>query len=136
MSRVFALTPTNYDITEAAGYGEIVYLYNAPNTRKLPYGFVEDFALDVWRRMKDNGYDPDKDFLLVVGPQVLVVQWVAAVISQKQYCRCLLYEAPKSRYVSRILGFSVDPDETEESLKRQLVESSEDGQRRIRSVPV
>lgn len=121
MSRVFALSPSKYDITGATEYGEIVYLYNDINKPRMPYAFVDDFGQDVWRRMEQNSYDPDKDYLLIVGSHVILAQWVAAVISECEWCNALLFNSTDEIYVPRILGFK---------------ERMSDGQRSSRSLHV
>jgi hypothetical protein len=116
--RVFVLTHSQFDLADAADYGDIVYLFGAE--KRLPSPLSAVFAQETWHALKQNDYDPDTDFLLVLGSQAALVQWVAAVISQVQFCKALVFEATHSRYVIRTLGFEhVESEDEENPTKRE-----------------
>lgn len=119
-SRVFALVPTSkLDVSTAHAFGDLRYLYTATNP--LPPVLSPTFGLDTLTALEDNDYDPDRDYILLAGPYAAMFQWIAAIISEHEWCQSLIFDSTKNAYVERTLG---------------LPEQDSNGHRRRNSVQV
>lgn len=78
-ARVFSYEPQDkFDLGNAEGFGQIVYLYK--NKEARPNLFSKAFVDDVLDRLEISEFNPDKDYFLIVGgltPLVLIASIMA-----------------------------------------------------------
>jgi hypothetical protein len=115
---VFVLAPTTLNISSAEEYGDLTYIYTTND--RMPSVFSLNFGVDALSRMEDNNYDPDRDYVLVAGVHVALIQWISVVISEHEWCRGLLFDSTRDAYIDRTLGI---PESTANGSRRNDVVS-------------
>jgi hypothetical protein len=101
MNRVFVTEKPIQDISVATKFGTIEYLLTVGHkstwkTDKLTALFLQ--------KLDSANYDPDSDYVLVVGSSILLTTLVAAIASEYGALKVLCYHTTSSQYVERIIG--------------------------------
>lgn len=100
-SRVFVLEPCSLDISRAARFGEIVYIFRKGMRRRSIWD--DEFKQEVMGALDENEYDPKKDYLLVAGHMVPLVLFISAALRHYTGINVLFYCSTDRDYVSRSL---------------------------------
>lgn len=107
--RVFVLAPVDKPIYTAAEYGEIVFVFNAQD-RPIPHTSKE-FQQAIIRKLESMSYDPQVDYLLLVGAFVPLIVFVATVCDQYLGPQALAFDMRQGSYYSISLGIEEEPNE-------------------------
>lgn len=110
-ARVFILMPHDKDVRRAQRFGEIVYLFGDENRASIWDGELMREAINRLDALK---YDPETDYILAVGAQVPLIQFIGAVVDQWEAPQVLLWDMPNRCYVARRLGLQNDITERKE----------------------
>lgn len=103
MSRVFMLAPSDrIDVRRASRYGEITYLYDRGEQRASIWDPM--YVVEAIDRMRDMGYDPRRDYVLVAGSTAPLVMFTAALATRYKNPAALFYDLPTGEYVVKSLG--------------------------------
>lgn len=99
-TRVFALEECNKDISDAERFGSLVVLFNETTHRPSIW---DDAIYDtVRRRFKLLGFDPSRDYVLLVGPQTMIVAAIHYLSQTYDQYRVLFWHAAAKGYVPRV----------------------------------
>lgn len=91
MSKVFILEPPVVNTAKADEYGERVILF--PEGESRPSMWDRTFGDAVVERLVEEGFDPEKDYFLLVGAQVPTVLAIVAIVDQYGPLRLLVFNA-------------------------------------------
>ena len=102
MSEVFIIEPPrhNIDVSKAAKYGEIIYVFNYSDRRCSVWSHVS-FGMTVLQRLKELGFDSKNDFICVVGSMVTVVIAFIAIAQHYDEFNVLLFNSIDDAYVQK-----------------------------------
>lgn len=104
-SRVFVLEPTEFDITVASEWGEVVYLYQHHSRRPAPT--TGGFPRSVLLRMSELQFDPSTDLVVLSGQMIALVVLTATLVAEYGSIKCLRFSSTSDRYVPFPLGQKV-----------------------------
>jgi len=96
---VFAVNPTDNDISAAAEYGDVHYINtryvygDEINDQKLPH----EVYMMLWRAAKE--FDQDTDYLLLIGDHLQMVTFAALVQREHGEFRVLRWDRQAKGYV-------------------------------------
>jgi hypothetical protein len=108
--RVFCFEPCKNDISKAADFGEVVYLFG-DDSRRPNIWDTEPLQECIDEALRRAGYRPDVDFILFAGGQVPIATLLAVAITLDGGCNVLFYDAAHACYVERALGLAGYEDE-------------------------
>lgn len=98
--RVFLPTHTKQDTSKAATFGEIVVLLQAESFSP----FQVELNTRIFRaELKRNGFDPNRDFILLAGPRIFDTLLYGLVISEYRLVRALMFDARTGEYIERTI---------------------------------
>ena len=102
MHRVFLIEDTDLDISGLREYGTLTYLFNDSENRRS----FQDEKLDeqIISQFSRANFDPDKDYIAIVGKLIPVTITMTAVVSTYGCVKALAFDARTSQYVERELG--------------------------------
>ena len=104
-ARVFVLEPINppliFDPHAAEKFGELVYVFERGELRSSIWH--DEFCAECLDSLEEKGYDPARDFLLVVGKLVPITRMTASLARKYGAVRALFWHAVDKEYVVRIL---------------------------------
>ncbi len=102
MSKVFIIEPPrqNIDTNKAREYGDIVYVFDHDDRRCSVWSHV-NFGNTVLRRLVELGFDPEEDFVCIVGAMVTVLIAVVAVAQHYDEFKVLLFNSVDDSYVQK-----------------------------------
>lgn len=100
--RVFMLMPHDKNVRASRRFGELVVVFDKQESR--PSIWDPSFLLEALDRMQDYQFDPQRDYILVVGSMVPVVMWCAAAFHRWPGTRILCFDIASGDYVARTLG--------------------------------
>jgi hypothetical protein len=101
MSRVFILSPTDYDVTDALRYGDLAVVFTGGRPSIFDHNRFKD---DFKRRIKALGFDNRTDHFLCIGTSVPMVLATSFLIQEFGYFKMLFFHAAEQHYVMRIIG--------------------------------
>ena len=102
MSRVFVLEPTKLDVEKAKTYGTLVYVFNNGDRRASIW--TEEFIEQVMTRLQSLCYDPDGDYVAIVGHLVPMAVVIARLTYDYDHFQALCFSSTEREYVVRVLG--------------------------------
>jgi hypothetical protein len=101
MSRVFIISPTDYDVSDATRYGKLTVVFTGARPSIFDHSrFREEFM----KRIKALGFDRNTDSLLCIGTSVPVVLATSFLVQEYQWLKVLFFHAAEQQYVMRIIG--------------------------------
>lgn len=99
-TRVFVLEECNKDISDAEKFGSLVVLFNESVHRPSIW---EDAIYDaVKNRFKALCFDSERDYVLLVGPQTMIVSAIHYLSQHYPKFRALFWHATAKGYVPRV----------------------------------
>jgi hypothetical protein len=101
MSRVFIISPTDYDVTDALRYGKITVVF--PSVRPSIWDHAR-FRDEFKKKIKALGFDNRKDYFLCIGTSVPMVLSTSFLCQDYGWVKVLFFHAAEQRYVMRIIG--------------------------------
>ena len=102
MCRVFLFEETHLDISKLKDFGQVTYVFHtAEGRRPLRDEKLEDQIISQLTRFR---FDPDKDYVAIVGQVLTVAIFVSAVVSTYRTVNALCFDANESSYYERGLG--------------------------------
>ena len=105
MARVFCFEETHLDISGLKKFGEILYVFYSREIRRpLPDMQLEDQIISQLTRFK---FDPDEDFVAIVGQQLPLAIYIGAVVATYGQIRSLCFDARNGEYYERSMGHLV-----------------------------
>lgn len=114
MSRCFLIEHCrNFDLTPCKEHGDIVYLF--PDDHRLSV-WHDNFKQDILTRLKEEGFDQRRDFIVCSGGVVPLVQAIGAALYEYGSLRVLFWHAGARVYVPSTLG-DIDARERKASLR-------------------
>jgi hypothetical protein len=101
MSRVFILSQTDYDVTDALRYGQLTVVFPTTRPSIFDHGrFREEFK----KRIRALGFDNRKDYFLCIGTSVPMVLSSSFLCQDYGWVKMLFFHAADQRYVMRVIG--------------------------------
>lgn len=101
MTRVFILSETDYDISDALRYGKLTVVFEAGRPSIFDHARFKD---EFKRRVKALGFDHNKDFFLCIGTAVPLLLSQSFLTQDYGWFKALFFHAATQRYVVRVLG--------------------------------
>ena len=101
-ARVFITERIKYDVTSAKEFGRLCYLVE-PDER-LPSMWSSDYRARLEELLRENQFDPIRDYLLVGGGIVPMATCLAILASRHNWINCLCFDANHRRYISVTMG--------------------------------
>lgn len=100
--RVFVFEETHLDISKLRRFGDILYLFHR-GEQKRP---LRDIKLEdqIASQLTRFNYDPEEDYLAIVGQQLTITIFLTTVVSLWGRCRTLCFDAGRSEYYEREMG--------------------------------
>lgn len=112
MSKVFVMSESvkdKHNVDGLAAHGEIVFLYK--RNEKLPSAYnPSEFASSISSRLSDNEFDPDNDFIALVGKQIELAMIFYTVGLLVGNVRMLFFDAAKVAYAPVRIDADAIPD--------------------------
>lgn len=105
MSRVFLLGPTDHNIDDALRYGRLQIVFEGPRPSIFDH---KRFSAEYCKRLRELNFDPDKDFVLLIGTAVPLILCTSFLLDEYGFFKALLFNAAKNCYVVRTLGDETD----------------------------
>lgn len=107
-------TSENIDISSAANFGRILYLFKPERGRKSRAGIWETDILcrEILDRLIELDYEPTRDFLCISGHQVATSILIAITIREYGTVNALFFDTRERSYVARTLGTEFPFDES------------------------
>lgn len=99
-TRVFVVEECNKDLSDAERFGSLVVLFNDSVHR--PSIWEDSIYEAVKRRFKVLGFDPERDYVLLVGPQTMIVAAIHCLSLHYPKFRALFWHAAARGYVPRV----------------------------------
>lgn len=99
--RVFILEGLRLKIDQAAAYGPFVYIFGEGQRRSSIW--VPEFQDEILERLKEEGYDPMKDYILIAGHMVSMCTLVATLTREYKRIRVLFFCSTDRTYTERVL---------------------------------
>jgi len=102
MPKVFIIEHprNNVDISDAQKFGDIVCIFERDDRRCGVFHHAE-FGRTILRRLEELGFDPDVDFICVVGAMLTVVTAIIAVSQYYDKFNALLFNSVNGSYVEK-----------------------------------
>jgi hypothetical protein len=104
MPRSFVLEPCKPDVSAAEKYGKVTYVFG-PEYRRCSI-WDDAFPATVMLRLRELGYNPEEDYLVIAGHVVPLVQAVVTCIVEWGHINVLFFSATDRDYIARRLGGS------------------------------
>ena len=102
MPRVILLEPCKLDVTQAAKWGKLKYIFGQGERRSSIWS--EDFKHELVSALKQMDYKPLEDSLIIAGHMVPIAMLVGHLCATYGEIRTLLFNTVDRDYVLRILG--------------------------------
>lgn len=100
MSQVIALKPPqreDFDLSSAKKFGSLCFLFERGESH--PSIWSDEFVDEIRDRLRRINFDPDSDFVLLVGSQVPIIRLVA-MLSGEVHWNALAWNAAARSYQS------------------------------------
>lgn len=100
MSRVYAIQPArrdDFDLSSAKKFGPLHFVFE--RGERHPSIWSDEYLHEVMHRLEKKGYDPERDFILLIGPQVPLFR-VACSLSSRYHWQALAWNANAREYQS------------------------------------
>jgi len=112
MSRVFVVAEavkSKFNVDGLRQFGEIVYLYSEHERKPTVYN-GNAFASSLVARLNDAGFDPQVDYVAMVGRQIEVgyLFYIMGLLAGD--IRILFFDAQKAEYSETLLNANEIPD--------------------------
>lgn len=91
----------NIDVSKAANFGEIVYLFGKEDRRCSAWDHKR-FGRRVLGRLKELNYNPEEDFICVVGAMLVIINSIIAIAQSQETFKLLLFNSIEDDYVSKL----------------------------------
>jgi hypothetical protein len=101
MSRVFIISPTDYDVTDALRYGKLTVVFTGARPSIFDHARFRD---EFMKRIKALGFDNRTDSFLCIGTGVPMVLATSFLVQEYQWLKVLFFHAADQRYVMRVIG--------------------------------
>ena len=102
MARVFIIEPPTVNVDKAKRFGDIhILLKGEPRLSALD---SDRFAGRVIEALEEFDFQPQDDYLGLVGPLSAVAISLAAMVTRWKGIRCLIYNGGRNDYVLRRVG--------------------------------
>ena len=102
MSRVFILGPTDYDISDALRFGDVVVIFMSSRPSIFDHN---RFASQFKTRVRSLGFNSRDDYFLCIGTAVPLLLSSSFLIQEYGSFKALFFHASEQRYVMRVLGY-------------------------------
>lgn len=104
MSNVYVLEPTRLDISGLSQHGHVKFVFDERSQR--PSIWDPAYIRCAVARMQSMGYDPDCDYVAIVGHVACLVMLSTALAQLYPSAKVLYFSAPTREYVVRRLGIT------------------------------
>jgi hypothetical protein len=101
MSRVFILSETDYDISDALRYGEVTVIFKQGRPSIFDH---PRFASEFKTRMRQLQFDNRHDYFLCIGTAVPLLLSSSFLIQEYGWFKALFFHAAAQHYTMRVLG--------------------------------
>lgn len=96
--RVFIVVRNSrFDVTPAEEFGRVEYVFDDDSVSPFSQSVTDDIA----RRLRDANFDPERDYIALTGPTIMVSLLVGVAMSSWPSIRTLLFDARKEGYRER-----------------------------------
>lgn len=93
-----------FDISGAHRFGEVEFLLDPDIS---PFN-TDRVAMQIAKRLRELDYDPDRDFIALTGPALMLALFMGIVMSAYTEPRILLFDAKARKYELRTLTSPFD----------------------------
>lgn len=102
MPKVFIIEPprNNIDVSKATEYGDIVYVFEHDDRRCSIFQCTE-FGKTILDNLEVLKYDPDEDYICVVGALLTVTISLIAITQMYETFSLLLFDSVHNEYIKR-----------------------------------
>lgn len=97
---VFVQESPRFDVTAAGSHGTPFFLLEFREVSPLNIDRARDLILE---RLESIKFDPERDWIALTGPAILVATLAALAAARWEPMRLLLWDARNERYVRRIM---------------------------------
>ena len=98
--RVFILEDNErFDTSSTESFGPRIYL----NPQTSPFN-PDSFVEELYESLNKYLYDPDKDYIAIVGPVQALALYIGALMAEYAPVDLLLYHAPSGLYQAKQVG--------------------------------
>lgn len=104
--RVFAFERCEQDVSAAAKFGEVVYLFDADGSR--PSIWSDEFGEQVVKTLMNWRFNPDEDFILCTGKMVPLMMLSLTALAEFEVINLLLYNSVEREYVRRTYALPLE----------------------------
>jgi len=102
LQRVILAEPApKFDLSKAETYGELVYL----SRNKINPFNIDGLIGLLKHRLKEIGFDPNKDYVCLTGSNLAVPVLIGVLASEYETFKLLMFHAGSSEYVVRVFDF-------------------------------
>lgn len=104
--RVFVLEPTDQPTHLAQRFGNLTYVFEEFEERSSIWD-TEQLTKEILQQLREDSFDPMKDYVVVTGKNVPLAVYLAAVAAEYGAFQALLYDAKDRQYCERVLGCTI-----------------------------
>ncbi len=101
-TKIFVIEPTRHDISPAAIYGTLVYLF-APDMHRSSI-WSNAFRDEIFERLDALEFNPDVDYILAAGNQIPLLVLVGGIVARYNHCNILAFNASARQYIPLTVG--------------------------------
>lgn len=105
MSKAYMLQPHGKGLANVMDFGSPTIIFDDSRPRPGMWR-GDEYLREGLRRMEEDGYDPERDYFVVVGNMVLAALFCAALNERYPHAQVLCFDSITSEYVARRLGLS------------------------------
>lgn len=102
MNKVFVFERTELDISDLKRFGDVRYLFDGEDSRRPLRD--EELENQIFRKLDLMDYDPDNDYLAVVGKILAVTIFLSAASCVYGPVKTLAFDPRRSSYYVRRMG--------------------------------
>jgi len=100
--RVFVLEVSRVDVRDAKRYGELRFIFT-PHMRH-PSIWNREYEEVILDRLSAEEFNPSVDYFVIAGQIIGHIIAATAIVNEYGHFRALMFSAPNSEYVERIIG--------------------------------
>ena len=102
--KCFVLGASKFDVSSAEKFGAVTHL----DDRSMPPVFHKTLAAAWRKRLEDEGYEPQQDFLILTGNLIVLTMVVAELVAVYGDTPVLAYCASTREYVPLVAGQDIE----------------------------
>jgi hypothetical protein len=102
MTKAFILEPCSLNVSTAATFGELVYVFDKGERRSSIW--APAFRQEIIEALERKDFDPDRDYFVVAGHMVPLVIAVSVLQEYYGYVKTLMFCSVSRGYTNYILG--------------------------------